>query len=217
MTELIYFAGGGLVPVALIGVPLLLKSNNGSDIIYPLQTIIGQPYFSGIFLLIAGIFFFSNYKAILYIIDTFRLAPLPPKEFLNKILLCLSVGSSFCLIGLVMLDFTHFTLLNSIFYSFFFISLNLFYLLIDITNGWAYYTPSTIYWFIDFFLLFSSIIYLIFNQYSFSCTEISIMNTSAIFGYILTLLMFLRYFLLYFEVKERIIEFVDDEDEEEDY
>ena len=213
---------GGILPVALVGFPLLVgkgKDPNFPNIIFPIQSLISQSSFSGLFLISSVVFFLANYKVILYVIETFKKAPLPPKEFFNKILLSVSVGASFCLLGLAMLDFAHFTLLNTIFHAFFFILLNVFYLLIDISNSWAYYTPSNIYWFFDLFLSFSSIIYLIFNQYSLSCTHISIMNTAAVFGYILTPLMFIRYFLLFFEVKERIIEFEEEgsDDEEEDY
>lgn len=224
MSEIIYFSAGGLLPVALIGAPILMgkaKAISPSNVILPLQALIDKSIFTNLFLIAAVIFFLANYKAIYYIIDTFKEAPLPPKEFYNKILLSLSVGASFSLIGLAMLDFTHFTLLNTIFHASFFILMNLFFILIDIANAWAYYTPSNGFWFIDLFLSFASFVYLLFNQYALSAPETTIMNTAAVFGYVLTPLIFIRYFMIFFEVKERIIQFEDDsssnEEEEEFY
>lgn len=222
MSEIFYFSGGGLLPVALIGLPILMgkaKDISPPNVILPLQALIDNSVFSTLFLITAVAFFFANYKAITYIIDTFKDAPIPPKDFYNKILLFLSVGASFCLMGLAMLDFTHFTLLNTIFYASFFILMNIFFILIDVANAWSYYTPSNVYWFIDLFLAFSSLVYLLFNQYALSSPQTTMLNTSAVFGYVLTPLIFIRYFMLFFEVKERIIQFEDDsstEEEEED-
>jgi hypothetical protein len=219
MSEILFFSVGGLFPVALIGAPILAgkaKAISPQNIILPLQALIDKPVFTVLFFVAAVSFFLANYKAITYIIDTFKIAPIPPKDFYNNILLITSVGASFCLIGFVILDFTHFTLLNTVFHTFFFILMNVFFILIDIANAWAYYTPSNGFWFVDLFLSFSSLIYLIFNQYALSSTETTIINTSAVFGYVLTPMIFIRYFTLFFEVKERIIQFVDESNSEED-
>lgn len=220
--SLIYFGAGGVAPLISVALPAVLKSGSikTSDGVYlPTQILISSTPFSIFFIFAAFGFFVANYKGLLYAFDVFSLAPTIPKPIFKSILTTINMITNFSVLAFSILDYQNFQTINTILYATFLISLILYFIILDLSNDRCFYTPSSIYWYADCTLLFLVIIHLTYSYSIFHYADISMLNTSTIFGYIVNILVFIRYSALYFEIKDRIIVFADetpDEDEDDD-